>query len=121
MIPINDENCLVAKHYGGKRAIFTKKQQELKSLKRPELRDDSFINGRLKKAIESPNFAYQDLSKPKIRQAVYLEEFKMNNRYRYTKVILEEKPNHFFVITAYRPDYVKERGKTKLIYGEDNE
>ncbi len=24
-----------------------------------------------------------------------------------------------FVITAYRPDYVKERGKTKLIYGKD--
>jgi len=121
MIPTKDKNCLIAKHYSGKRTIFTKKQQKLKSQKRPELRDDSFINGRLKKAIESPNFAYQDLAKPKIRHAVYLEEFRINNRYRYTKVILEEKLNYFFVVTAYRPDYVKERGKTKLIYGEDNE
>ena len=113
--------CLEAKHYSGKKAIFTKKQQALKSERRPELRDDSFIRGWLKKAIESPSFVYQDLSKPETRQVAYLEEFKINNRYRYTKVVLEETPSHFFVVTAYRPDYVKERDKTKLIYGEDNE
>src|SRR3989344_3808358 len=87
MIPTKDKNCLIAKHYSGKRTIFTKKQQKLKSQKRPELRDDSFINGRLKKAIESPNFAYQDLAKPKIRHAVYLEEFRKNNKEKIINVV----------------------------------
>ena len=116
---MKDKLCLVAKHYSGKKAIFTEKQRKLKSKNRPELRDDNFINGRLKEAIESPTFVYQDFEKPNKRQVVYLEEFKINNRFRYTKVILEDRTDHFFVITAYRPDYVKERGKTKLIYGKD--
>ena len=39
----------------------------------------------------------------------------------YTKVILLKLKTHDVVITAYRPDYVKERGKTGLIYGTDND
>ena len=37
------------------------------------------------------------------------------------KVMLANHPSYLFVITAYRPNYVKERNKTKLIYGKDNE
>ena len=92
----------------------------MKSEKHPELREDDFVNGRLKKAIESPNFVYQDLAEPKNRQVLYLEEFRLNDRYKYSKVILDERTEYLFVITAYRPDYVKERGKTKLLYGKDN-
>jgi len=113
--------CLEALHYGGKRAIFTKRQQAIKSVNRPELRDPEFIKGRLRRAIEAPTFSYQDIDKPKTRQVMYLREFKIDNRVKYTKVIAEEKKHHFFIITAYRPDYVKERGKTKVLFGEDNE
>ena len=120
IISMESKLCLTAKHYSGKKVIFTKTQRELKSKKHSILRDDDFISGRLKNAIESPSFVYQDLEKPKSREIVYLEEFMVDNRYRYTKVVLEKKSNYFFVVSAYRPDFVKERGKTKLIYGKDN-
>ncbi len=38
--------------------------------------------------------------------------------HRYTKVIVREGKKLCFVITAFRPDYVKEKGKTKLMYGK---
>ena len=120
MIP-KDKICLKATHYSGKVAIFTKKQQQLKSLKRPDLRNETWVNGRMRETIETPTFVYEDLARPKKRQALYLEEYRSNDRYRYTKVIVEEKADYFFVVTAFRPDYVKERGKTKLLFGKDNE
>ena len=51
---------------------------------------------------------------------VYKEEYRFDGRVRYTKVVLERKKSYYFVITAFRPDFVKERGKTKRIYGKDN-
>ena len=63
---------------------------------------------------------YRDFEKPNDRRAHYLKEYLVNGVQRYTKVIvaIDQKPR--FVVTAYRPDYVKERGKTELIYGKDN-
>lgn len=87
-------------------------------MKHPELREDFFIEN-VKKTIESPTFVYEDLSTT-ARVAYYCREFKINSRIRYTKVVLAERQNHLFVITAYRPDYVKERDKTKLLYGQDD-
>ena len=113
--------CLETLNYKGERVIFTKRQRFLKSAKHPELRDDDFIHGRLKKTIETPKFVYQDFSLPKKRQAYYFEEYRIDGKARYTKVCLEIRSNHLFVITGYRPDYVKERGKTKLLYGKDDE
>ena len=112
--------CLEAIHYEGKRVVFAEAQRALKSQKHSELRDVEFISGRVKRAIECPSFVYEDLAFPKVRRAHYIEEFMINSRYRYTKVVLEEEKDYFSVITAYRPDYVKERGKTKLLYGKDN-
>ena len=102
--------CLDIKNHENKRVIFTEAQRLLKCPKRPELRDNNFINGKMKEAILSPRFIYQDLTMTRKRQAVYLMEFKINNKFKYTKIILEKRSAHFFVITAYRPDYVKERG-----------
>ena len=55
------------------------------------------------------------------RDVYYGREFKINNIVRYTKVVLEIMQDGLSVVTAYRPDYVKERGKTKLIYGKDDD
>lgn len=51
----------------------------------------------------------------------YKREYKINSSVRYLKVVLNDRGDHLFVVTAFRPDYVKERGKTKLLYGTDNE
>lgn len=116
---MNSKLCLDTKNHENRRVIFTEAQRLLKCSNRPELRDNNFINGRMKEAIMSPSFIYQDLTMTQKRQVVYFIEFKINNKFKYTKIILEKRSAHFFVITAYRPDYVKERGKTKLLYGKD--
>ena len=111
------KNCIKTKNYAGIRTIFSEEQRNLKSPKHPELREKDFIE-RIKKTIEKPDFIYADLSQ-KYRLAYYLLDYGINSKTRYTKVIVKESKNLCFVVTAYRPDYVKERGKTKLIYGKD--
>lgn len=111
--------CIETKNHEGKRAIFTEKQRQEKAKKHPELRDDFFIEN-VQRTIESPTFVYEDLLAME-RVVYYCREFKINSLVRYTKVVLTEDDAHFFVITAYRPDYVKERGKTKLLYGQDDD
>lgn len=103
----------------GVRVIFTEKQRLLKMEKHAELRDDTFLE-RLSEAIKKPTFVYANFEKPNRRQALYFEEFKFNGKIRYIKVVLEKQGTGFFLVTAYRPDYVKERGKTALLYGNDN-
>jgi ribosome biogenesis protein Nip4 len=114
------KNCLIANDYKNKQVVFTEEQRLLKAEKHPELREQDFINGRVKEAIQYPDFVYQDLANCKERIAAYKLEYAVNGRSRYTKVIISIKNIPYFVITAYRPDYVKERGKTKLLYGKDN-
>lgn len=114
------KNCLSTNDYKNNQVVFSEEQRLLKADKHPELREPDFINGRVKVAIQSPDFIYQDLMNPKERIAVYKLEYVVNGRSRYTKVIISAKSNPYFIITAYRPDYVKERGKTKLLYGKDN-
>lgn len=111
--------CLEAVHYDGKRVVFAEQHRVLKSEKHPELRDLDFVRGRMRKAIEEPDFVYQDLAGSDIRIVHYKLEYKINQRNMYTKVVLEKKADIYIVITAYRPDYVKERGKTDLLYGKD--
>lgn len=112
--------CLETKNHEGIKIVFTEAQRQLKAPRHPELREDIFITGRLKQAIQNPDFIYQDFEKPKHRVAVYKEEYRFDGRVRYTKVVLERKKSYYFVVTAYRPDFVKERSKTKLIYGKDH-
>ena len=111
--------CLDVKNYEGRRTVFTYWQRELKAPNRPELREDGILE-RIKETIENPSFIYQDLEHSD-RFAYYRREYKINSRVKYMKLILLDRGQDLFVITAYRPDYVKERGKTTLIYGEDNE
>jgi len=112
-------NCIDTKNYEGIRTVFTEARRLEKAQKHPELRQSSFIE-RVKKTIEKPDFVYEDMDGIS-RRACYCREFKINSRIMYTKVILLKLKTHDVVITAYRPDYVKERGKTGLIYGTDND
>lgn len=89
----------------------------MKKEKHPELREETFPE-RIKVAIQKPTFVYEDLSE-KERHAYYIREFKINSRIRYTKVIIRQGKEINFIITAFRPDYVKERDRTSLIYGND--
>ncbi len=121
-----EECCLVAHHYeNNKKVYFLESVRIFKENKRPELqnKDGSFIQKRVLDAIQSPDFVYPDYKFPHKRSAHYLKEFKINNRAHYTKVILEYKSSEdcYFVITAFRPMSVKERGKRALLYGEDTE
>jgi len=103
--------------YRGIPVVFTEVQRALKSEKHPELRDASFVE-RIKKALQSPHFIYPDLTKKK-RFAYYYIEYSINGRKKYTKVILQTQVSLCFIVTAFRPDYVKERGKVTPIYGKD--
>jgi len=116
---MEDKHCIDLLNYEGIRTIFTEEQRILKSDKHPELRTDNFID-RVKKTITKPEFVYEDYDE-KNRYSYYCEEFKINSRVRYTKVMLLKLKNHYLVITAYRPDFVKERNRTKLLYGKDND
>ena len=113
------KNCVDCKNYKGVRIIFTDVQRNEKSNKHPELRKDDFLE-RIVSAVQKPAFVYEDLDR-KDYYAYYFREFKINSRTRYTKVIARKLKYYHFIITAYRPDFVKERGKTKLLYGEDND
>jgi len=104
--------------YDGTKTIFTEKQWKMKCVKRPELREPDIL-GRIKSAIEKPSFVYKDLAGSD-RLVYYKYEYSVNGRNRYLKVVISIENKPYFVITAYRPDYVKERGKTQLIYGEDS-
>ena len=111
--------CLNVLNYEGRRTIFTEKQLKIKAPKRPELRETGIIE-RIKVAVQNPTFVYLDYEHA-YRFVYYRREYKINDRIRYLKVVIEGRKSDLFVITAYRPDYVKERGKTKLIYGKDND
>jgi len=110
-------NCVDIKNYEGVRVVFTEKQRELKSAFHSELRQESFIK-RIEEAIRKPEFVYEDLAKQG-RMVYYRYEYSFNGRPTYTKVVVRAQKKYCFVITAYRPNSVKERGKTKLLYGED--
>ena len=112
--------CLETTDYENNKVIFTEEQREMKAAKHPELRDNNFINDRLKQTIKRPDFIYQDCDKQNSRKVLYREEFVLNGKTRYTKVTIDFKKKPQFVVTAYRPDYVKERSKSKLLYGHDN-
>jgi hypothetical protein len=111
------EHSIDIKDYSGKRTVFSEAQRVQKSRKHPELREEHFIM-RMKEAIQNPDFIYEDLD-TKTRKVHYRREYSINTRIKYTKVVIQEARTYNIVITAYRPDYVKERGKTKLLYGKD--
>src|SRR3989344_9513882 len=113
------EYCIDCKNYEGIRTIFFEKLRKEKALKHPELNVASFIK-RIMIAITNPNFVYEDLSDQN-RCAYYVREYAINSRIMYTKVIVRKEGESCFIVTAYRPDYVKERSKSRLVYGEDNE
>jgi len=107
---------LIAYHRGTK-TIFTKARWVKKSRQRPSLRE-RFMRERIKECIETPTWVYEDILYPKTRRVCYLEEYGTAQYTKYTKVVLEKKKRHFFVITAYRPNYIKEKGKTKLLHSK---
>lgn len=112
-------NCISAKNHEGVLVIFTEEQRRNKMQKHPELRDDAFI-ARVKYTIENPGFIYPDFAEPH-RLVYYKHEYSVNGRPCYVKVVINVAVRPYFVITAFRPNRVKERGKTRCIYGEDNE
>ncbi len=107
------------KNYEGKTVVFTDRQLALKSPRRPELREEGILD-RIAQTVAQPSFVYEDYEHPG-RLAYYREEYKIDGRVRYMKVVVQTRDSDLFIVTAFRPDYVKERGKTKLAYGTDNE
>lgn len=112
--------CLITKNHEGKLVVFTKRQFDLKANQRPELREKGILK-RIEETINNPTFIYEDYEHRKQRVAYYCFEYKINGRSRYMKVMLSVHSDYLFVVTAYRPDYIKERGKTNLLYGKDND
>lgn len=112
-------NCVDTKNYEGVHTVFTESQRAEKAKKHPELRLADFIK-KVKETIERPDFVYEDID-DKYHYSYYCREYKINSRIKYTKVVLLKLKTHYIVITTYRPDYVKERNKTVLIYGKDND
>lgn len=114
---MTDKICLQTKNHENKDVIFREGQRLSKIAKRAELRDLTFVNGLLKKTIQSPDFIYLDLGL--VRHVLYKLRYVINGKPRYVKVVVNPNVDPIFVVTAYMPDYVKERGKTDLIYGKD--
>jgi hypothetical protein len=107
-------NCIDIIGIQSSRTIFTEQQRQMKMLKHPELADDTFIK-RVENAIKKPDFIYQDLAEKK-RLAYYKHEYSVNGKPRYVKVVIDTGQTPCFVVTAYRPDFVKEKGRTALVY-----
>ncbi len=63
---------------------------------------------------------YEDMAHSR-RFVYYRYEYSVNRQPKYVKVAVEHNEDPYFIVTAYRPDYVKERGKTKCVFGEDND
>jgi len=109
------EYCISTKDYAGIKTVFTERQRQLKMLKHPELREYGFIK-RVKETIENPGFIYEDFAEVG-RLVYYKHEYSVNGRPKYVKISIDVKKVPHFVITAFRPDKVKEKGRTKIIYG----
>jgi hypothetical protein len=110
--------CLEAHTWEGKKVIFEETNRAAHESKHPELADPSYIQGRVRDAIERPTFVYRDFEHPKKRIVCYLEEYRLNGTPRYTKVVLIKGSEPWKVATAFRIDYVKEQGRTEIIYGK---
>ena len=109
----------MTENYEKRGVIFTEKQRVAKSNKHPELRNKEFINGLVKNAVYSPDFVYEDLANPKKRHIYYLIVYTINKTVRYVKVVVDITSIPMFIVTAFQPNNVKERGKTNIIYGKD--
>jgi len=117
-----EDYCFKCTNNQGRSVVFTKDQYEKKSKQRPELREPG-IQKRMIEAINNPQFVYEDYESPKLRYAYYKEEYSINEKSKYMKVILSEYNKggfDLFVVSAFRPDYIKEEGKTKILYGNHN-
>ncbi|MDP2692656.1 MAG: hypothetical protein Q8O88_03400 [bacterium] len=110
--------CLLTQNYENRGVCFEEKRRKIKALKHSELRDPKFINGRVKQTINNPDFIYSDFDYPKSREVYYKFEFKINGKNVYTKVVIDITKIPLLVVSVFRPDYIKEQNKTKLLYGK---
>jgi len=114
-----DGLCLDITDYCGRRVIFREVVRQKKLPKRPELRNDDFIHGQLTKAIKEPTYIYEDFDRPTERHVYYYEEYTTVNGIKYTEVVIDIAILPFEIVTAYRPNYIKEEypnSKAKKIY-----
>ncbi len=114
--------CLEIDDYNGNKVIFYETTRVKKAKKRPELREKSFLNGQLREAIKNPWRIYEDFDRPKERHAYYYKEYSTREKTQYAKVVIEISAKPFIVITAYRPDRIKEESETsksKKIYDSE--
>jgi len=119
-----DKFCLDIIDYRGKRVVFLEVIRLKKAQKRPELRNEEFINGQLAKAIKYPDLVYEDFERPNERLVYYYREYRKGNETRYTKVVINIKYIPYRVVTAYRPDRIKEdcpKSKSKIIYDKSRD
>lgn len=111
--------CFSVIDFSGRQVVFTEKRRIKKAKLRPILNAKWFTD-RIKETIRNPDFVYTDIAEPQQKHVYYLREFGTSNSTRYTKVVVWLGDVVAEVVTAYRPDYVKEKGKKNgnLIYGQ---
>lgn len=113
------EVCLEIEDYQGSRVVFYEKTRLKKAKKRPELRSTDFLKGQLTQAVKNPWRIYKDFNKTKERRCYYYKEYSTKIKTKYTKVVIDISENPYIIITAYRPDYIKEEklnSKSEKIY-----
>lgn len=114
--------CLEIDDYNGDKVIFYEATRIKKAKKRPELREESFLNGQLCHAIKSPWRIYEDFDRPKERYVYYYKEYNTRTKTQYTKVVIDISAKPFVIVTAFRPDRIKEESETsksKKIYDSE--
>ncbi len=103
----NKEYCIDTVNFEGKRVVFEEINRKKKAEKRPELLDAGILN-RIVKNLKDPDFVYLDYANPDLRCCYYREEYQVNSKPRYLKVVVTNGNELLYVVTAYRPDEIKE-------------
>lgn len=95
--------------YRGQHCIFTQAQVDSHIHRRPELRDPGF-KSRIIAALQTPDIIYPDYAKRK-RHVYYRKEYQVNGVAWYVKVVVQMSSNPCFIVTAFRPNNIKEANK----------
>ncbi len=99
--------CIDTKTYLGKRIVFEEMCWRRKAKRRPELLEDGMLR-RIEETLRNPDLVFRDHANPEGRRCYYREEYRVNGRPRYIKVVATNTTDPLYIITAYRPDRIKE-------------
>lgn len=98
-----EDKKLDLKDYRGERVVFLKSKWKEKSKIHPELENKVFLDN-LEKAIEEPNFVWEDKSDSKNKRCYYWKY----STSTYIKVVIWISSNPCRVVTAFETNRIKE-------------